>query len=822
MKKFTLLLLAAFMAAVSFAGLPVRKSMPVVPQKIPATRQFVPGRKAVKVNQPQGQRPLSPMAKAAKKAPRKIASLEELAGEFMLVSGYYDYDETEGLVPAEPAMGGTPVTITKVDDTTLSIEGFTSSATEPIIARIDLENATISIDENQLLFTDEEYGPVFLKNAESEGPITGTVSQEEGISLETLWYTELGGDGEYAGEMWDYFYFYSMTAPINGTMTWVNDDAEEETAKLWILPSSTEPFIYTIFNFGNFETAIDVTLKYGNKFLIEDQLIEDAGTDGQFLSCGLTDDGESVIPLTGTGTETTLTFDCKWTVYASSTDYWYGLQGPAVITVLDDIKFLYPDSPETEAVEVTIDFNAMDVPTSNKQSSSGDITETYVVSNADVTLTISPQDGSAKTPNRFWQTFSGPQLRVYSGTVTFEVPEGYTMTQIVFNTEKWNAGNIADAGDMDGTTWEGEAQSVTFSIAGNTQINSIVISFVATEGPVLEPIVAPEGLVTTTYLLKTKVEELSDSEVPSDEEDEPTWSEYSCQVQVGFDGDDLYIQGVSDYIREGWVKATKDAEGKYVIPANQYMGSFIYWDYEFGVFLTSADEEGNLQDIVLNYDPTTKIISTEQIIYQNDDATQLGEYHYMEFYGAVLTPIVEVAATPADPSVVLFDASDEFPCVEFYIPTQGTQGEILLESKLSYQIFIEKNGEVQPLTLTTDLYEELEEDMTIIPYTFTDDYDIELGGTTVFLNQATEELQIWTKIGVQSIYTGAGVTNKSNIVWNELYEYWTGVNNVASSARQVTYFDLQGRKANASQKGLLIMQTRQQDGSVKTMKVVRK
>ncbi len=819
MKKFTLMLLAAFMAVVSFAGQPMR-------QEMPAGRYFVPGRKAMKANQPQALRPLSSLAKAARKTPRKIASIDELAGDFMLISAYYDYDETLGLVPTEPTMGGTPVTIAKTNETTLSITGFTSDATEAIIATVDLEAGTISIAENQLLLTDEEYGPVLLKNSEEDGPITGTITEDGQIELKTIWHTELG-EGEYAGELWADFYYYSATAPTNGYMSWVNNKSEEQTASLLILQDTEDPKTYTVFNFGGFETAIDVTLRYGNKFIVKDQLIYDGGTSyGQFCTSGVSEDEENYISLTGTGTEATLSFDCKWSV-VSSKGYWYGAQGPATITLTDETIFMYPNTPEeeeeeVEGKEVTFDFNSMDIPTSTNQRTNGDITEAYEITEGGVTMTISPKDDSATTLNRFWQTSNGPQLRVYSGTLTFEVPDGYAMTQIVFNTGKWNAENSADTGELDETTWEGEAQSVTFSIAGNTQINSIVISVVATEGPVLEPIVAPEGLVTTTYLFKTMVEEWSYSEEPSDEEDEPTWSEYSCQVQVGFDGDDLYIQGVSDYIREGWVKATKNEEGMYVIPANQYLGSFIYWDYEFGVFLTSADEEGNLQDIVLNYDPTTKIISTEQIIYQNDDATQLGEYRYMEFYGAVLTPIVEVAATPADPSVVLFDASDEFPCVEFYIPTQGTQGEILLESKLSYQIFIEKNGEVQPLTLTTDLYEELEEDMTIIPYTFTDDYDIEFGGTTVFLNQATEELQSWTKIGVQSIYTGDGVTNKSNIVWNELYEYWTGVNNVASSAQQVTYFDLQGRKANASQKGLLIMQTRQQDGSVKTMKVVRK
>ena len=66
-----------------------------------------------------------------------------------------------------------------------------------------------------------------------------------------------------------------------------------------------------------------------------------------------------------------------------------------------------------------------------------------------------------------------------------------------------------------------------------------------------------------------------DDEEPSDMEFKP----YSNQVLVGFDGDDLYIQGISEDLPEAWVKATKNEDGKYVIPANQYMGtiSFLSW-----------------------------------------------------------------------------------------------------------------------------------------------------------------------------------------------------------------------------------------------------
>ena len=126
--------------------------------------------------------------------------------------------------------------------------------------------------------------------------------------------------------------------------------------------------------------------------------------------------------------------------------------------------------------DYTFDFNAMDIPTSSNVSTDGDITETLELTEGSVTLAISPKDEGAKTENRFWSTGNGPQLRVYSGTLTFSVPSGYVITQIVFNNGKWNDGNSADSGEFEGATWTGKAQNVVVSIAANTQINNIIVT----------------------------------------------------------------------------------------------------------------------------------------------------------------------------------------------------------------------------------------------------------------------------------------------------------------------------------------------------------
>ena len=164
----------------------------------------------------------------------------------------------------------------------------------------------------------------------------------------------------------------------------------------------------------------------------------------------------------------------------------------------------------------------------------------------------------------------------------------------------------------------------------------------------------------------------------------------------------------------------------------------------------------------------------------------------------------------------------EYPYVSFNIPNQSVDGEELINANLFYQVFIVKDGEVQPLTFDAESYEKFEADMTQIPYNYDDSWDIYKGGECVYLNQGAEEIASWTNIGVQSIYIAGGETHESNIVWLNADDPIVGISGV-NTTEQARYFDLQGRRvANASQKGLIIKQTRQQDGTMKAVKVLRK
>ena len=147
----------------------------------------------------------------------------------------------------------------------------------------------------------------------------------------------------------------------------------------------------------------------------------------------------------------------------------------------------------------------------------------------------------------------------------------------------------------------------------------------------------------------------------------------------------------------------------------------------------------------------------------------------------------------------------KYPNVVLNVPAVGTNGEVLLTSKLFYVIWIEKNGAESQLTLDAELYRNATEDMTEIPYAYDDAYDIWAAGEKVYLNQDAEELATWTKIGVQSIYRGGGEEHKSNIGWAE-----TGANGIRNAVvdlnnGKAVIFNIAGQRVKDVRSGLYIV-----------------
>ena len=299
--------------------------------------------------------------------------------------------------------------------------------------------------------------------------------------------------------------------------------------------------------------------------------------------------------------------------------------------------------------------------------------------------------------------------------------------------------------------------------------------------PEPELVVVPEGLETEAYLFSAQ--ELENG-------DEEKWEDYTYQMQVGFDGSDVYFKGVSDDTADMWLKGTLSEDGKTVtIPANQYMGEISFWGYTFPYFFTAVAEDGEtMEDIVLNYDAEASTFTTDQVLVLHDGKRSLGE-PYQTFKDVVITKMQEFAATPADPSIDNYKFEGNYPYINFVIPAEDVDGNALLSSKLFYIVWIEEGGEEKPFVVHADEYKYIDEDITEIPYDYDDGYDIYKGGSKFYINP-TDACTGWTMFGIQSIYYGGGERNASNIVWmdNPAYETSEVYTEFVEATGTLTYY----------------------------------
>lgn len=277
------------------------------------------------------------------------------------------------------------------------------------------------------------------------------------------------------------------------------------------------------------------------------------------------------------------------------------------------------------------------------------------------------------------------------------------------------------------------------------------------------------------------------------------------EVFVVIDNNDVYVKGLSEYLTDGWVKGTI-ADGVATFPA-AYMGIFEFW--------------GDAYE--LNFDGAVFTVNDDaSVLTAPDGYTTSVEGEVLdEFINVTLTKAVAEIATPATPTITEFTEDDYGHYVKMTIPAKDVDGNDIFAALLSYQLLVDRNGEQSVYEFTTDNYEFLEENMTVVPYNFTDYYDIDVAGKQVYIYG--DDIDEWNAIGVKSIYTvgdKSRETRESEIFWYQLKP--TAISEVnTNNVVETNYYDMQGRKVDASATGLLIMQMRMQDGTTKAIKVIR-
>ena len=281
--------------------------------------------------------------------------------------------------------------------------------------------------------------------------------------------------------------------------------------------------------------------------------------------------------------------------------------------------------------------------------------------------------------------------------------------------------------------------------------------------------------------------------------------------------DKVYFQGLNSDTEDSWVVGTLE-DGIITVPANEYMGNSPYYYDLYANFIEVFGRE-----MTMTYDEENNKITTKSIgfdyIYSETVIDEVA-YDYAEMY-----LVKEKPGTPETPEVTEVRLADtDNPWIALNIPTTTTDGNEMILDQVFYIISItNKDGETSLYTFKADEYSCLDEDMSEMPYNFTDNYDIYQGGSKIYVYG--EDFTSWQQILVQTAYKTDGAVYYSDYGVYDLTGYWepVGINGVAAKdVKSVKYFDLQGRQITADTKGIVISVKQISDGTTKTQKELRK
>lgn len=185
-----------------------------------------------------------------------------------------------------------------------------------------------------------------------------------------------------------------------------------------------------------------------------------------------------------------------------------------------DYKTLFPGLPGVSSME----------------SNDGDFNEATTCTVDGIAVTVSAKEEGNPNANRIWT--SSARLRMYSGTLTIQAPEGKQITKIDIAQKKWNANNKVDNGTIDAKgNWTGSANKVVYSIAGNTQIKTMTVTL--GEGG------TPQPPVVITYTDVASVKDL----LANYKEDTKNLNLTLTNAKVTFVNE--YNGTINTYVREG-------------------------------------------------------------------------------------------------------------------------------------------------------------------------------------------------------------------------------------------------------------------------------
>jgi len=249
------------------------------------------------------------------------------------------------------------------------------------------------------------------------------------------------------------------------------------------------------------------------------------------------------------------------------------------------------------------------------------------------------------------------------------------------------------------------------------------------------------------------------------------------KTRMAVSGSDVYLQCYEGI--DSWIRGTIDA-GRVTFASGQYLGPEREHGQHAYFLAASADDEGNLtiaDAITFDYDAAEMRLSNSGLNMLANGGKD--EVYWIKFYGdPEIYKFVEKAATPATPDANAMSGYNYMPSYgygwfDFTLRPFDADGEFINPEKLYYRVYIgtgwedEEAGEHPTLfTFTPDVYPELEEPMTDVPYT--------LRSSDFWSSDDSHEFSFYLNlpynIGIQAVYKGGGEERVSEIAWGMQFD----------------------------------------------------
>lgn len=304
-------------------------------------------------------------------------------------------------------------------------------------------------------------------------------------------------------------------------------------------------------------------------------------------------------------------------------------------------------------------------------------------------------------------------------------------------------------------------------------------------------------------------------------------------VNVGVEGESIYIQGLYSTMPDAWVKLNLDGDKATMTPG-QYLGADPEsWHYSYALCGTVeeiwddyyeeyVDKIFPATELVFKYDADKKVLESDGAMVVS---TQPDEVVYVAHVNKpYIAKQIRVPGTPpANPYDIQISPFNEVygnGYFSFKLPCMDTDGNLVDTKRLYYNVFVD--GEL--FEFYNDEYIRLPEaSMTDIPWSYRDSWDFYTEGvyhTVYYFFTGFETL------GVQSIYDESESADRTKLLRSDLITVSAngGVSEVATDSKVVKdmrYFDLQGREVANPKEGLYIRSITYSDGTVSNSKVIK-